>query len=208
MINLKIRLIPRLKSFYLLNKVKEDSNLKIQFGSGNNHIPGWINTDILGSIETFLEEPDIFVDVTKKLPFKDNSVRFSYCEHLVEHLTVKQNLGFFKEVRRILEPNGVFRVATPDLRFLVNKYASPDWKKQDWLHWEEYRFIKSPAEMLNIAMRWWGHKYLFDKEELGRRLGEAGFKKTDVVEWGESKCKELCGLETREDSKLIMEATK
>lgn len=62
--------------------------------------------------------------------------------------------------------------------------------------------------MLNIAFRWWGHRWLYDREELHRRLGEAGFDRLEDVAPGQSTRPELRNLETRPDSLLVCEATK
>ena len=96
----------------------------------------------------------------------------------------------------------------PSLEYTINKYCSDKWNDQDWLEWKEHRFIQTRAEMINIAFRWWGHQWLYDREELHRRLKEAGFTIIRDVEWGYSKIPELSNLETRKDSKLICEATK
>jgi predicted SAM-dependent methyltransferase len=62
--------------------------------------------------------------------------------------------------------------------------------------------------MLNIAFRWWGHQWLYDKDELYRRLEEAGFKNICDCKWGESSNLELRKKESRKDSQLICEAIK
>jgi len=62
--------------------------------------------------------------------------------------------------------------------------------------------------MINIAFRWWDHKYLYNEEDLRNQLIKAGFQKIKRCEWNKSNYIELAGLETREDSKLTMEAEK
>ena len=61
---------------------------------------------------------------------------------------------------------------------------------------------------MNIAFRWWGHCHLYNREELERALQEAGFGSIRFVKYGKSNHIELEGLETRQDSVLIAEATK
>lgn len=203
------------KAHYLVQKYQqltqkniEGINLKIQFGSGNNFIKNWLNTDIPEAFSDYSIYPDAYINITKRLPIKSNSCQYLYNEHLIEHITVKEGQMFLKECHRILKIDGVLRIATPDLNNIVKKYSSKSWKKQDWLTWPEYKFIKTRAEMLNIAMRWWGHKYLYDEVELTRRLKEAGFTKIVKCKLNKSYHNELNNLETRKDSKLILEATK
>jgi predicted SAM-dependent methyltransferase len=182
--------------------------LKIQLGSGKNHFKGWINTDIRPAKQDFGVDPDHYLDVTQPLPVKDGSVKYLYSEHLVEHLSQETNQKLFREAYRALDQGGVMRIATPDLATLVTKYQSKKWRQQDWLLWPEYQFIATPAEMLNVALRWWGHQYVFDYQELARLLKEAGFTKIKRVEWGKSQHLELKARETRPDSTLVVEATK
>ena len=72
----------------------------------------------------------------------------------------------------------------------------------------EYQFIQTRAEMINVSMRWWGHRYLYDGEELERRMRDAGFATIRRCGYGESTVAELAGLETRPDSMLILEAVR
>ena len=96
----------------------------------------------------------------------------------------------------------------PSLDNLIESSYLNTWQDADWLSWPQYRFIKTRAEMINIAFRWWGHKWLYDREELYRRLHEAGFDNIIDCEWGQSNLPLLSGLETRKESKLICQAMK
>lgn len=198
---------------YILNpvkiyKLKDKRDLQIVFGSGSVKIPGWINSDLPNLKGEYSGYPDIYLDITKTFPINSNSAAFLYCEHVIEHINIEQAQSFLSESFRILKKGGVLRIATPDMSYLTEKYLNKDWQKQDWLSWPEYRFIKTPAEMLNIAFRWWGHKYLYDEKELRRRLKEAGFVNISKKNWRKSSYRQLNNLETRADSKLIMEGVK
>ena len=114
---------------------------------------------------------------------------------------------FLKEAHRTLEPGGVIRVALPDLDDLIEGYCE-DWRRFDWVNWPEFSFIKTKAEMINIAFRWWGHKHLYNREELLRAFLESGFSSINFEKNGKSRHPDLQGLETRIDSKLIVEAIK
>jgi predicted SAM-dependent methyltransferase len=57
--------------------------LKVQFSCGKNKFDGWLNTDICGDV-------DKIVDITKPLPFEDNSVDFLFQEHGLEHIDKEQ----------------------------------------------------------------------------------------------------------------------
>ena len=179
-------------------RFKKYDSLKLNIGCGKVKISGWVNIDIkLGA--------DLVIDVRKKLPFNDNSVDFIYNEHFLEHLTFKEGEKVLRECYRCLKKGGVLRIATPDLDYVIQKYNA-DWKNQDWLYWPEYKFIQTKGRMINTAFKWWGHKYLYNEEDLRNQLIKAGFSKIMRCYWNKSNYTELCNLETRKDSKLIMEA--
>lgn len=177
---------------------------KIHLGCGKVKFSNWINIDLDKSISA----ADFVWDLTYGIPFDDCSCQSIYCEHLLEHFTAEQGVSLLRECRRVLKPEGILRVAMPSLDVLIEKSASGNWQDQDWLNWPEYRFIQTRAEMLNIAFKNWGHKWLYDREELHRRLSEAGFTRVEDVEWGKSDSIELRNRETRLDSLLICEAQK
>jgi predicted SAM-dependent methyltransferase len=167
-------------------------------GSGAAPLVGWINIDI--------QRPaDVLLDLRFGIPLPDESVDFIYSEHLIEHLTLEDGLKHFAECRRILKSGGVLRLATPDLADLVKDYST-DWRRHDWVQWPGNEWIDSGVRMLNMAVREWGHLYMYDFDELNLRLRQTGFETVRRAELGASSHPELRSLETRADSKLIVEA--
>jgi predicted SAM-dependent methyltransferase len=183
---------------------KKQKPYKLHIGCGSIRIDKWINIDQYPNKGVV----DVVWDVTWPFPFDNDSCSLIYNEHFLEHLTVPQATLFLSESYRMLAPGGVLRIAMPSLDALVRKYCSVDWREQDWLTWPENRFIQTRAEMLNIALRWWGHQWVYDREELHRRLQEAGFIQIRDVAWGSSDVLELRNLERRKDSLLICEVQK
>lgn len=172
----------------------------LHLGCGGVYLKDWINID-LGS-----PTADVHWDLTAPLPIADASCQYIFHEHMLEHFPVEIGLRVLRDCHRVLRPGGVLRVAMPSLRYLTDKYSSPDWRSQEWLKRAEYQSVASSAEMLNIAFRWWGHAWLYDEQELTRRLKEAGFGEVRSVNRGESSIAELRNRESRPDSLLIMEA--
>ena len=175
-------------------------DLKLHLGCGTVHLDGWINIDREA-------HADLAADVRRPLPFGDGAARLIYHEHLMEHLTLEEGRRCLRDWFRLLQPGGVLRIATPDLAYVVERYQG-NWRDQAWLALPEYAFIQTRAEMINVAFRWWDHRYLYDGEDLERRLREAGFAPVRRCALGHSDLPELTGLETRDDSKLILEATR
>ena len=128
-----------------------------------------------------------------------------YAEHLIEHLSLEQGVVLMRECRRVLKPGGVLRLATPDLADIVRDYQT-DWRRHDWVNWPQFGWIDTGARMVNVALREWGHQYLYDYDELSLRLRQAGFEHIERRRLGESTLPDLRNLETRLDSKLIVDA--
>jgi len=180
--------------------IMETKSVKINIGCGKANLQSWINLDIE-------KGADIVLDLNQGLPFKDNSVQYLYSEHLLEHFSFREGQVLLKDCFRILSEGGIIRIATPDLDHIIKKYSS-DWKNQDWLLSPEYSFIKTKGNMLNVVFSWWGHKFLYNEEDLRIQLEDAGFTNLVRTDFGSSRFSDLCNLETRNDSKLIIEAEK
>ena len=171
----------------------------LHVGCGKRILPGFINID-LGP------EADMRIDVRQGLPFADESVDGVFSEHFLEHLTLDEGTRFLRECRRVLKRGGRVRVATPDLDHTVMKYQS-DWQNQDWMREFGYDWIPNRCYMLNLAMREWEHRWLYNEEELRRIALAAGFADVRRCTLGVSDEPALAGLEYRQDS-VVVELTK
>ena len=172
---------------------------KLHVGCGNVKLPGWLNIDVGPGA-------DLVIDVRQGLPLEENSIDFIYNEHFVEHLTYEECEKVLSEFRRCLKKGGVVRIATPDLDSLIQQYDK-DFKNKDWFP-DGFEFVKTKGMAMNMAFRWWGHKFLYNEEELKNQFSKAGFQNIKKCEFNKSNYSELSNLETRKESKLIMEATK
>lgn len=175
-------------------------DVKLHLGCGSNHFPGWVEVDLERK-----NRPDIVHDLRLGLPAPKASCAFIYSEHLFEHLPLADAERLMRDCVAALRPGGVMRVAMPDLDSLVASYGG-NWRDQPWILDHGYGHMSTAAEMLNTAMRDWGHLYVYDFADLSLRLTEAGFAAVQRRPWAESDHSELKGLETREDSLLVVEA--
>lgn len=176
---------------------------KLHIACGTVRLPGWVNIDR----DPVSEIIDVSWDVRQPLPISDCSCEFIFHEHFLEHLTVPEGLAFLRECRRLLVRGGVLRVAMPDLTECVRQYYENDWR-QPWMKKYGFEWIQTRAENINIAFREWQHKWLYDHEELHRRLRESGFETIRDCTRLESSVPHLCGLETRDETLLVCEAVK
>jgi SAM-dependent methyltransferase len=63
-------------------------------------------------------------DIRQPLPFPDNTFDAVYALHIIEHLTPEEGNRFVAEIFRVLKPDGIFRVSTPDLEDGVRAYLA------------------------------------------------------------------------------------
>ncbi len=114
--------------------------MKLNLGCGNQVIQGWINVDYsLGAkfakiplfriinkkLHLFDLDWDkrIFIhNLTKKFPWKNNTIDIIYSSHTLEHFTYEEGCFFLTECHRILKHNGIIRIVVPDLQVFVKEY--------------------------------------------------------------------------------------
>lgn len=132
---------------------------KVQFGCGRNRLPGWSNFD---------KE----MDLRQALPLRDNSVRFAFAEHVIEHLTSKEAWKFLKEIRRILMPSGGFRIVFPALELINQRYDN---------NYGAFIRVKTKSEAtlegaIESIMCNWEHKTVWTAQGLRIILDVLGFE--------------------------------
>lgn len=69
---------------------------------------------------------DLILDLTKPIPFPDNSVEKIYSSHVLEHFYYNDLLKLLSECRRVLKPSGVFSASVPNARIYIEAYAKPE----------------------------------------------------------------------------------
>lgn len=174
----------------------DNSGSKLNLACGNVIFPGWINVDIDSPVA------DLKLDLTEPLPFSDRSTNYIFCEHFIEHVSRAEGLDFLKECHRVLDLNGVLRLTTPNLRFLIASYLA-----DSTTGWGDLWQPMTRCQMMNEGMRYWGHQFLFDADELIKILREAGFSSIAFRRYHESPYTDLQNLESRPfNSELIVEA--
>lgn len=89
----------------------------LNVGCGGHFHPSWTNIDIVSS------SPEVIaVNVQKGLPFADRTFDAVYHSHLLEHLNRRDALALLKEALRVMKPQAIMRVVTPDLETIVRLY--------------------------------------------------------------------------------------
>jgi len=87
-------------------KIYNYKNVKLNLGSGNKKIPGFINLDIQP-----LPNVDIIWNLERGIPLNDNAVEEILANDIIEHISDIINL--FKEIHRVCKPNSVVKIKVP-----------------------------------------------------------------------------------------------
>lgn len=191
------------------------SGINVNVGCGLSPTPGWLNFDNSPSvrfarwsaISAILRASGLltaksaelaemgrcgkirFANAARHIPCASGSVTAVYSSHMIEHLDRAEARGFLIEVRRVLRPGGVVRIAAPDLTRLVSDYlASGD---ADEFIACSHLGLDRPAG-LRARVRWTvvgprHHLWMYDGESLARLLHEAGFADAAAVQPGSTR---------------------
>ncbi|MDQ6696660.1 MAG: methyltransferase domain-containing protein, partial [Actinomycetota bacterium] len=166
-------------------------------GAGHQRRPGWLSTDILPRGLDVL-----YLDISKRFPFPDASVKRIYAEHVIEHVSLEHAENMLSESFRVLEPGGHIRIATPDLTQMGRLTQPLDEQAERYVRESNSMFLSDrpdllgePVVAINRMFRCYGHQFLYDEAFLRRLLGNRGY--TGIVRRpvGESQDEVFVGME-------------
>jgi hypothetical protein len=132
---------------------------KLHVGCGRHRLPSWLNHDS-------------GLDIRKVLPFANESLRFIFAEHVVEHVTPAEAWHFFREARRVLKPTGVLRVVVPCVDLIVSRF---DAEYAKFLR-RKTRGAGSCEEAIGSIIVNWGHKAVWTVQALSAVLRALNFR--------------------------------
>ncbi len=89
----------------------------LNLGCGNNYHKDWLNIDFVSTSE-FVKEHNLL----NGIPIKDDSVDVVYHSHVLEHFSKEDGYHFIRECFRVLNKDGIIRIAVPDLEIIVKEY--------------------------------------------------------------------------------------
>jgi predicted SAM-dependent methyltransferase len=170
---------------------------KLQLGTSNNVLDGWLNTDIVPNHRSV-----VYLDATRRFPFDDNTFAYIAAEHMIEHVEYKAAQVMLRECFRVLKPGGRVRFATPDLRVLLALHSREKTDAQTkYIDWSTARFMPEVQEcedvfVINNFFRAWGHCFLYDAETLRHALSTSGFREIKFYKPGISEDPILKNLES------------
>lgn len=141
-------------------------------------------------------------DLSRGIPFGDGTVDAVFHSHMLEHLDREVVPHFLAEVRRVLRPGGIHRIAVPDLEAICRAYLShadtcrnqPAARALHEEHIRELleqsvrkessgtsqqaplrRFVEN-AVLGDARERGETHQWMYDEHNLGYLLEQAGYQ--------------------------------
>lgn len=196
---------------------------RLHLGAFDCAIEGWINTDItphiwiartplaaralytLGKMseERYAAHRDgrfqrlRYVDLTKPLPFPDNSFEAVYSSHVFEHLFMDEVERLVPEIKRVLAPGGVCRTLVPDMGKIVQNF-DPE---------KPGPFITDIFEIGVRSAVKNAHHCGFTHASISQLFRSAGFPETRICAYRQGNCPDIEQLDNRPDS-IFFEAKK
>jgi hypothetical protein len=169
---------------------------------------GWIVTNVNAVTKNFM-------DATVTWPLEDASCRYVFSDNVIEHITLGMARAMFAESYRCLQPGGVIRVVTPDIRKHIEMYLAGTGTEGHVA--EHYRgmglTVEHPIDMVRIPIGSFGHHtgYVYDFQTMEAELKRAGFHSIVECNLGESGYPELAALDIRTNeggAQLAVEAVR
>lgn len=151
------------------------THTKLHLGSGSRRLQGWLNVDMVDS--------DLNLDIANgKLPFDDHQFEAIVCQHVIEHLTLEDELiPLFRECHRSMKSQGVFWLSTPDMEkvsksYIENKNLDMIEDRQQRLAGWSLKGLPQQHFMNDMFHQQLEHRNLFDFELLAWALSQVGFQ--------------------------------
>lgn len=126
--------------------MKKDNSLYLNLGCGSRYLPEWTNVDFVSTNEGVISH-----NLTLGIPFEDNSFDVVYHSHVLEHFPKNQAEIFISECYRVLKPNGIIRIAVPDLEQIARLYI------------QQLEMVKNDSTQINKANYDWSVIELYDQ---------------------------------------------
>jgi len=92
--------------------------VKLNLGSGNRTLPGFVNVDLPDN--WCKSRPEVVADISKRLPFDDESADEIHAYHVFEHFYRYEADSILIDWIRVLRPGGLLVLELPCLDKIIN----------------------------------------------------------------------------------------
>ncbi|HYF62274.1 MAG TPA: methyltransferase domain-containing protein [Herpetosiphonaceae bacterium] len=197
---------------------------KLHLGAYHIVYEGWLNTDVTGQLwiarvpglagllfklgrmspENYRRHREglfkqiRYLNVGKRFPFPDNTFRYVFSSHMLEHLYPDEAEFCLREIHRVLRPGGLVRTVLPDLDQIVASYDP-----RNPAATLESVFQGDSRRTHERARHWWH----YNETSLRALLERIGFSQIERCAYRQGRCADVEIIDSRPLS-LFMEAVK
>lgn len=135
---------------------------RLNLGSGTTKIKNTLNVDCNIDIK-----PDVVLDVSKPLPFPDETFDEIYFFHCIEHIEKFKHYFVLREIHRVLKLDGILYISYPEFSEILKHWLANT--NQDRKFWEATIYGRQSYEGDY-------HYSAMDSLELQEQMANVGFK--------------------------------
>ena len=175
---------------------------RLNWGCGSRGEPGWINSDQKDGPGI-----DLSCDIREGLPLETDSIDYAVSIHALPEVPYTGLVAVLQELRRVIKPGGVLRLALPDLLKGVEAYRRGD---RDYFLIPDEDAEKIGAKLV-LQLIWYGYsRTLFTADFIEEQLLKAGFARVEHCDYRQTRSPypEIVELDNREQESLFVEAIK
>jgi predicted SAM-dependent methyltransferase len=173
---------------------------RLNWGCGSHVAGGWVNSDVKDEAGV-----DLVADIRKGLPLAGESFDYAVSIHALPEFAYPELQPVLEELRRVLKPGGVLRLALPDLDRGIDAYLRGD---DAHFHVDPHE-VESRGGRFIVHMLWYGYsRTLFTVDFATELLARAGFTDIRACPFGVtcSEFEEIVSLDNRPDESFFIEA--
>jgi SAM-dependent methyltransferase len=175
---------------------------RLNWGCGNTHPPGWINSDSKSG-----HGIQVVADIRRGLPIDNDNFDYAVSVHALQELAYPELVPALQELRRVLRPEGTLRLILPDLLKGVDAFRAG---QRDYFAVPD-REVKRLGSKLAVQVLWYGYsRSVFTPDFIEELLLKAGFAAVSHCAFKQTRSRwpEIVELDSRERESLFVEATK
>jgi len=130
-------------------------------------------------------------DIVKGLPIPADSCEGVYCSHILEHLSLYDFRIALQNTKKIIRPNGIFRLVLPDLEWSAKHYSqnASDEAAYEFMKETSLGQEKRARGFRGLISTWLGnsqHLWMWDYKSIKLELENAGFVGVRRASFGDS----------------------
>lgn len=167
-----------------LQSVKNKKELNLNLGCGATSVPNFVGADLYTG--------DVYLNLSKRFPFSNNSLDRIYMHHVLEHFDLNTAEKLCREIYRTLKVGGRIRIVVPDITLFINRNKFESGLKSEMEYYAgntqkslnyDNKYILALNEMFYMGGE---HKFMYDQDFLSELLTNIGFKNIVRTEHGKS----------------------